>query len=111
MVFSSRYTCRAIPEVSLATFFRDAVVGRANEIAVIEGPTGRTFTVGELLDRSASVAHGLIARGIAPGDRVAFVCNNVPEVAFAYHGAIAAGAVAMMVNPASTVEELSLIHI
>jgi len=107
MVFSSRYTCRAIPEVSLATFFRDAVVGRANEIAVIEGPTGRSFTVGELLDRSASVAHGLIARGIAPGDRVAFVCNNVPEVAFAYHGAIAAGAVAMMVNPASTVEELA----
>ena len=107
MVFSSRYASRGIPEVSLAKFFRDAVGGRENEIAVIEGPTGRSYTVGELLDQSASVAHGLIARGVAPGDRVAFVVGNVPEVAIAYHGAIAAGAVAMMVNPLSTAEELT----
>jgi len=107
MGFTSRYTCPPIPEVSLARYFRDAVEHRANEVAVVEGPTGRSFTFRELLDRSASVAHGLIARGVAPGDRVAFVCANVPEVAFAYHGAIAAGAVAMMVNPLSTPDELA----
>jgi acyl-CoA synthetase (AMP-forming)/AMP-acid ligase II len=107
MGFVSRYTSRPIPEVSLATFFRDAVVGRASEVAVVEGSTGRSYTIGQLLDLSASVAHGLIARGVAPGDRVAFMCANVPEVAIAYHGAIAAGAVAMMVNPLSTAEELA----
>jgi acyl-CoA synthetase (AMP-forming)/AMP-acid ligase II len=107
MGFTSRYGCRTVPEVSLAKFFRDAVADRAGEVAVVEGPTGRSYTVGQLLDLSASVANGLIARGIAPGDRVAFVTANVPEVAIAYHGAIAAGAVAMMVNPLSTAEELA----
>jgi acyl-CoA synthetase (AMP-forming)/AMP-acid ligase II len=106
MVFTSQYTCRPIPEASLAQFFRDAVAGRADEVAVVEGPTGRSFTFGQLLDQSASVAHALIARGVAPGDRVAFVVPNVPEVAIAYHGVIAAGAVAMMVNPLSTADEL-----
>jgi acyl-CoA synthetase (AMP-forming)/AMP-acid ligase II len=107
MVLASRYTSRPIPEVSLAQFFRDAVASRAGELAVIDGPTGRSYTFGQLLDLSASIAHGLIARGVAPGDRVAFICPNLPEVALAYHGAIAAGAVAMMVNPLATREELA----
>src|SRR5215831_12153957 len=106
MVLTSRYRSRPIPEVSLAQFFRDAVAPRANEVAVVDGPTGRTYTFRQVLDLSASVANGLVARGINPGDRVAFVCPNLPEVALAYHGVIAAGAVAMMVNPLSTGEEL-----
>jgi acyl-CoA synthetase (AMP-forming)/AMP-acid ligase II len=106
MVLTSRYTSRPIPDTSLATYFRDAVAGRAAEVAVVEGPTGRTITFGELLERSASFAHALIARGVAPGDRVAFVVPNLPDVAIAYHGVIAAGAVAMMVNPLSTADEL-----
>src|SRR5262249_50442277 len=69
--------------------------------------TGRSYTFRQVLDLSASIAHGLIARGVTPGDRVAFVCPNLPEVALAYHGVIAAGAVAMMVNPLSTGEELA----
>src|SRR5690349_6179565 len=106
MVLTSRYTSRPIPDISLAAYFREAVAGRTAEVAVVEGPTGRTITFGELLDRSASFAHALIARGVAPGDRVPFVVPNLPEVAIAYHGVIAAGAVAMMVNPLSTAEEL-----
>ena len=106
MVLVSRYPSRAIPEVPLARFFRDAVAARGEQVAVVDGPTGRSYTFRQLLDLSASVANGLIARGIAPGDRIAFVCPNIPEVALPYHGAIAAGAVAMMVNPLATPEEL-----
>ena len=106
MVLSSRYTSRPIPDISLATFFRDAVIPRANDVAVLDGPTGRSYTFRQVLDLSASVANGLVARGIAPGDRVAFIVPNLPEVALAYHGTIAAGAVAMMVNPLATREEL-----
>ena len=107
MVLASRYTSRPIPDISLVQYFRDAVAARAGEIAVIDGPTGRSYTFGQLLDHSASIAHGLIARGVRPGDRVAFICPNLPEVALAYHGALAAGAVAMMVNPLSTPDELA----
>jgi acyl-CoA synthetase (AMP-forming)/AMP-acid ligase II len=107
MVLTSRYPSRAIPEASLAEFFRDAVAVRADDVAVLDGPTGRSYTFRQLLDLSASVAHALIARSVAPGDRVAFVTPNLPEVAIAYHGVIAAGAVAMMVNPLSTADELA----
>src|ERR1044071_2487289 len=99
MVLSSRYTSRPIPDISLATFFRDAVTSRANDVAVLDGPTGRSYTFRQVLDLSASVANGLVARGIAPGDRVAFIVPNLPEVALAYHGAIAAGGGAGMGNP------------
>ena len=107
MVLASRYPSRPIPDVSLVQYFRDAVAARTGEVALIDGPTGRSYTFGELLDLSASIAHGLIARGVTPGDRVAFICPNLPEVALAYHGALAAGAVAMMVNPLSTADELA----
>src|ERR1043165_1869336 len=106
MVLSSRYTSAPIPEVSLAQYFREAVEARSDEVAVLDGPTGRSYTFRQLLDLSASVAHGLVARGVAPGDRVAFIVPNLPEVAIAYHGVIAAGAVAMMVNPLATRDEL-----
>jgi acyl-CoA synthetase (AMP-forming)/AMP-acid ligase II len=106
MVLESRFTSRPIPEVSLAQFFRHAVAPRGDAIALLDGASGRSYTFRQLLDHAASVAHGLIARGIAPGDRVAFICPNLPEVALAYHGAIAAGAVAMMVNPLATRDEL-----
>src|SRR5947207_14433420 len=102
MVLVSRYSSRAIPEVPLARFFRDAVAARGEQVAVVDGPTGRSYTFRQLLDLSASVANGLIARGIAPGDRIAFVCPNIPEVALAYHGAIAAGAGAVKGKPLAT---------
>ncbi len=107
MVLTSRYTPRPLPDVSLAQFFRDAVAARSDEVALVDGPSGRSYTFGQLLDHAASIANGLIARGVAPGDRVAFLCPNLPEVALAYHGVIAAGAVAMMVNPLSTADELT----
>ncbi|HEY0479253.1 MAG TPA: AMP-binding protein [Kofleriaceae bacterium] len=107
MVLASRYPSRPIPDTSLARWFRDAVEGHGDQLAVVDGPTGRSYTFRQLLDLSVSVAHGLIARGIMPGDRVAFICPNLPEVALAYHGVIAAGAVAMMVNPLSTGDELA----
>src|ERR1051325_3794067 len=107
MVLSSRYTSAPIPDISLATFFRDAVAPRAGDVAVLDGPTGRSYTFRQVLDLSASVptrlvlrwsaavASGLVARGTAPANRVAFIVPSLPEVALACHGAIAAGAVAM----------------
>jgi acyl-CoA synthetase (AMP-forming)/AMP-acid ligase II len=112
MIFASDHVSAPIPELGLATWFRRTVEPFAERTALIDGtappsgPTARSYTYRQVLDLSASVAHGLIARGVAPGDRVAFICPNVPEVALAYHGVLAAGAVAMMLNPLSTPGEL-----
>ncbi|MBX3258464.1 MAG: AMP-binding protein [Labilithrix sp.] len=106
MVLTSRSPSPTIPDLSLAAYFRRAVAPFASQTALIDGPSGRSYTYQQLLDLSASVAHALAARGVGRGDRVAFVCPNVPEVALAYHGTIAVGAVAMMLNPLSTPGEL-----
>ena len=105
-ILTGRPPSSAIPDQPLATFFRERVTAYGDRVALIDGPSGRQYTYAQLLALSASVANSLLARGIAKGDRVAFVTPNVPEVALAYHGVIAAGAVAMMINPLSTPDEL-----
>jgi acyl-CoA synthetase (AMP-forming)/AMP-acid ligase II len=107
MVIASRYTSQPIPETTLSALFRDTVTAFASRIALVDGPTGRSYTYQDVLDHSASIANALGARGIVAGDRIAFVVPNTPEAALAYHGAIAAGAVAMMLNPLSTADELA----
>jgi long-chain acyl-CoA synthetase len=65
---------------------------------------GRWHASGELFDRGRRIAGGLIARGIAPGDRVVVTMANCPEVTVAYNAIWRAGAVvtpAMFLLPAS----------
>jgi long-chain acyl-CoA synthetase len=53
---------------------------------------GQTYRSGELFDRATRVAGGLRELGVRPGDRVAVVMANCPEVAITYHGIWRAGA-------------------
>lgn len=106
MILKSRHASPRVSNQNLVTFVRDALETFGERVAVIDGPTGRSYTFRQVLDLSASIAHGLRARGVETGDRVAFITPNLPEVAVAFYGAITAGAVAMMLNPLSTPEEL-----
>jgi long-chain acyl-CoA synthetase len=54
---------------------------------------GAWLGAGELHRRSCAVAGGLRELGVEPGDRVAVVARNRPEVAIAYRAAWRAGAV------------------
>jgi long-chain acyl-CoA synthetase len=54
---------------------------------------GRWHRSGELLERSARVAGGLAALGVAPGDRVVVCMANCPEVSVVYQALWRAGAV------------------
>ena len=68
---------------------------------------GRSCTYGEIHSEACRFAAGLIAHGIAPGDRVGLFLPNVPIYASAYYGAMMAGAVVVNFSPLYTVEELS----
>ncbi len=59
---------------------------------------GGALTYAELDERARRFAAFLAARGVGRGERVAILLPNLPEVALAYFGAIAAGAVAVPVN-------------
>src|SRR5207302_633768 len=55
-------------------------------------------TYADMRDWSTRIAHGLLASGITPGDRVALVVANYPEFIALKFGSARAGAVAVPVN-------------
>lgn len=59
---------------------------------------GRDTTLQQFDQASDSVAAGLAAQGIEPGDRVALYCVNSDVFAFAYAGIIKAGATVVPIN-------------
>jgi long-chain acyl-CoA synthetase len=59
------------------------------------------------LDREANrFAHGLLAQGIARGDRVMLLLPNLPQMVLAFFGTLKAGAVAAFATPLSEPDEL-----
>ena len=65
---------------------------RTPEAEALVGQSTR-LTYGELRERAARTAVGLVARGVAPGDRVACVLANEPETVELYWGCQWLGAV------------------
>ena len=92
------------PEPLHATFARQA---EARPAAVLIEFLGRTFSYGEILAEARRFAAGLMAHGIAPGDRVGLFLPNVPTYVAAYYGAMMAGAVVVNFSPLYTVGELA----
>ena len=68
---------------------------------------GRTYSYRQMWTEGQRVAHGLIARGIQPGDRVGLFLPNVPIYLAAYYGAMLAGAVVVNFSPLYTADELA----
>lgn len=73
--------------------------------AVIE--PSRTTTYGQLDDLANRVAHVLIARGVARGDRVVIALENSAEMVACYFGAMKAGACAVPLPPGAHSDRLS----
>ena len=69
---------------------------------------GRKTTYRELLALVERFARGLIAQGLRPGDRVAVVLPNAPQMVIAYYGTLRAGGVVVPTNPLYTPREFSV---
>jgi len=72
----------------------------------ISTPGQRGWTYGEVLAMSGRIANLLVARGVAPGDRVAVQIEKSPPAVMLYLGCLRAGAVYLPLNPAYTPAEL-----
>jgi acyl-CoA synthetase (AMP-forming)/AMP-acid ligase II len=87
------------------------IMRRAAEMAdipaIIDGPTGRVMTYGQLAADIRAVAAGLARRGLGKGDVLAIYAPNVPEYAIAFHAVISIGGVVSTANPLLTAGELA----
>jgi acyl-CoA synthetase (AMP-forming)/AMP-acid ligase II len=75
--------------------------------ALVDGPTGRALSYGELAGGVERVAAALAARGFGRGDVLALFSPNLPEYALALYGAMAAGGAVTAANPLLTAGELA----
>jgi long-chain acyl-CoA synthetase len=71
----------------------------AKKTALVDASCGRRLTYAEYGDMIETVAHGLIAAGIKPGEVVAIFLANSWEFCVAFHASQLAGAIPTLLNP------------
>ncbi len=73
---------------------------------LMEADDGRSISYGDMLARSAQLAHALLQLGVNAGDRVAVQVEKSPEAVLLYLACLRAGAVFLPLNTAYTLTEL-----
>jgi fatty-acyl-CoA synthase len=91
-----------------ANLRRIAAAHGGNE-ALVDVPTGRRWTYSELDADTDAVARGLIAAGVAKGDRVGIWAPNCAEWVLLQYGTAKMGAILVNINPAYRSHELGYV--
>ena len=100
-------TSGRVDDQSMAGMLRWQARHRPDAVAVICEDQQRTY--GALDARSQRIAAGLLARGLAPGDRVAVLMTNRIEYLEIYQAAARSGLALVPINPALTSPEIEYI--
>ena len=90
---------------NLADLVAAAATARPDHPAFLHA--GRTLTWAEVDAAVDRAADGLLALGLAPGDRVGLHLGNTLDFPVAYFGVLRAGLVAVPLNPGYTRDELA----
>jgi fatty-acyl-CoA synthase len=77
--------------------------------ALVDVPTGRRWTYAQLDAATDAVARGLIASGVATGDRVGIWAPNCAEWVLLQYGSAKMGAILVNINPAYRSHELGYV--
>ena len=96
-----------IPEVPITEFVLRRVSGHPDRVALIDGPSGRSYTFQQLSDAIHALAGGLAARGFGRGNTLALMAPNVPEYAIVFHAVAVVGGTVTTINPTYGAEEVA----
>src|SRR4051812_15764939 len=104
--------CGRMPDVSFTALTPLAFLGRSAEVfpdktAIVYGEHRSTYR--EFGAEATRLARALRACGVRPGDRVAYLCPNTPEMILANFGVPLAGAVLVPINTRLSPEEIRYI--
>lgn len=91
----------SIPDCTIAQFVCDSPHGLTDRVALIDGPTERVVTYGELRHDVGRLASGLVRMGVRPGDIVAVFAPNSPDYVALFYAVTRARA---------TISSLNVIH-
>ncbi len=107
MIFTSRLPDVEIPSTPYHTLVLRHAAEVPDQVAFIEGSTGRQVTYGQVAGGARRVAAALARRGFGKGEVFAIVLPNLPEYALAFHGVLMCGGVVTTANPLYTADELA----
>ncbi|MBO2454010.1 AMP-binding protein [Actinomadura barringtoniae] len=94
-----------IPDVPVTRLLDDAVERHPRKTALVF--FGHTMDYRELREAVDRFAAGLHRLGVQPGDRVALILPNCPQMVIAFFGVLRRGAIAVPHNPLYTEEEMA----
>jgi fatty-acyl-CoA synthase len=77
--------------------------------ALVDRASGRRWTYTQLLADVDALAHGLLRRGVAKGDRVGIWAANCPEWTLLQYATARIGAILVTINPAYRTHELAYV--
>ena len=95
-----------VPDIDLGRFVLGRAEGLGDKAAVVDGPSGRPISYGEIARSVQSFAAGLAGRGFGKGDTFCLCMPNVPEYPIAFYGVLSAGGTCATANPLYTAREL-----
>src|SRR5690349_4064550 len=87
-----------IPDATITEFVLRQASRLADKPALIDGPSGRTLTYGQLVDDIRRSATALSRRGFRKGDVFAIYSPNLPEYAVVFLAVAAIGGTVTTVN-------------
>jgi fatty-acyl-CoA synthase len=107
--YSAAPTETPLLEATIGQDFEEAAARFAERDALIEATTGRRWTYAEMNRDVDLLARGLMAFGIAPGDRVGIWSPNCAEWTLVQYATAKIGAILVNVNPAYRLHELEFV--
>ena len=105
MIFRGPYPEVSIPEVSLTDFIFNSTDQIKDKPALVDGPSGRTYTYAQFEAAVRRVASSLAKRGFKKGDVFAIFSTNCPEYGIVFHAVAMLGGINTPLNPLYTAKE------
>ena len=107
MILRSPFPEVPIPDVTIGEFVFEHAGEWWDEPAMIDGPSGRSVTYGELRTLIGQCRGALVARGFTRGNVLCLYSPNVPEYAAVFFAVAELGGVNTTANPTYGAEELA----
>jgi len=107
MIQKSPHSELVIPAVTMTELLFERALRFPEKTALIDGPSGRSYTYGQWVALVRRAAAGLARRGFGKGDVLAIYSPNLPEYAIAFHAVALCGGINTTISPLYTVEELT----